>query len=150
MIRAHVYASDQDARAAVETIDKARPQTEVLTTIIGPRGLTRLVDAGMVTVGRDGTIKVTARGVAEGITLGRDGLQQVREAPAKTWTPTVELSDGTVAVPVCSEVSGRQVDVRGELRTVPPDETARVISKAEVKPDATPKAIDLKDEVIKR
>lgn len=137
-LRVHTYASEAEAAAAVEAIDAARPATEQARTIIGPRGLRRLADQGLVAIDRRARkTAVTDKGREAGLVLDESGCRREHTIPARTWAHPIPLKDGTYAVPVCAEVAGRETDRRGQpIARIPTDTTARTITAADRKPDA--------------
>lgn len=151
MLRVHSYATAEEARAAIETIDAARPPTEQATTVFGSRSTTAALAAGLVRRTRSGTLIVTGAGMAEGYRVESGRLVRHFSQPTRTWASVREveepdgrggtrlrveagiaLSDGTFAVPVCTEVAGVDVEVRGETKRVPDDTTARTITRDDV------------------
>lgn len=131
--RVHTYASEGEATVAIETIDAARPETEQARTIIGPRGLRRLADQGLVAIDRrTRKASLTDRGLAAGLVLDDSGCRREHTIPTRKWADPIPLNDGTYAVPVCAEVEGRETDRLGQpIARIPTDTTARTITAAD-------------------
>ena len=123
MLKAHIYATDTEARRAIRAIDEARHPdgTEWITVLPGARAL------------RDPELR--ARCVEITLPDGTKRLGYRERRPAKTWSHPIELEDGRCAMPWkerLSAIEGREVTVDGRRVRIPREDEATQLEPVEL------------------
>ena len=124
-MKAHIYATEAEARRAIAAIDAARHPDGTESVTICPSART---------LARDPELR--ARCVEITLPDGTKRLGYRETRAAKTWAHPIELEDGRFAVPYdprrLAGLSDREVTVRGERVRVP---RAQDVSEIEVATD---------------